>query len=442
MSEYSFQDRDEFNRKAVAEKIIKVLASDIDISTIVIDGKWGTGKTEFCKKLIKLSSEDSLFTSSYIDVYKYDHLDDPMLMLMGSISSLIPNEDDHKNLLSKAIPVVKTLGKHVAKAGVAWVLRSDADDIGESLADALADGAGDLAEEGIKELIESFEKCDADIQAFKSTLAQITEERKLVIFLDELDRCRPIFALSILEKIKHIFEVPNIKFVFTTNIQQLSSMVKKQYGHEIDAESYLNKFFSYTVKLPDQYAIDEYRNENSSNSTRHFKNLVRADAILAAPFGERSTLLQIMSLLIEKDNRSLRDVEAYVRNLKILNLISERNGLTGNSKWGYEILRALAVYVYSFRSDMTEKIIRGIVDDRDFSEMLSVQDSDLAQDLPPPIVRVYAALTLDKVRNDLTPERKQFWTNESANYSSFEGIESQSGKIGYLKKIIRVLQLA
>ncbi|WP_244572458.1 P-loop NTPase fold protein, partial [Escherichia coli] len=52
--EYTFDYRDEFLRKPIAEKLIALLNSDINLSPLVIDGGWGTGKTEFCKKVANL----------------------------------------------------------------------------------------------------------------------------------------------------------------------------------------------------------------------------------------------------------------------------------------------------------------------------------------------------------------------------------------------------
>jgi len=73
MTDYTFDKRDEFNRKEIAEKLIKVISSEINVSPIVIiDGKWGTGKTEFCKKLVYLAnSTDEKNNYIYVDCFKY-----------------------------------------------------------------------------------------------------------------------------------------------------------------------------------------------------------------------------------------------------------------------------------------------------------------------------------------------------------------------------------
>lgn len=69
--EKTFATHDEFNRKPIAENIIKLLTSPIDLSPLVIDGGWGTGKTEFCQKLIRLMQEQHRdYRPVYIDAFR------------------------------------------------------------------------------------------------------------------------------------------------------------------------------------------------------------------------------------------------------------------------------------------------------------------------------------------------------------------------------------
>ena len=65
----------------------------------------------------------------------------------------------------------------------------------------------------------------------------------LVIIIDELDRCRPLFALSLLERVKHLFLVEGVSFVFVTNMPQIEAVVAGTYGANTDAKIYLEKFF-------------------------------------------------------------------------------------------------------------------------------------------------------------------------------------------------------
>jgi len=61
--------------------------------------------------------------------------------------------------------------------------------------------------------------------------------------VDELDRCRPDFALGLLERIKHLFDVEGIAFVLLVNRSQIEGYIRTVYGNA-DAEAYLLKFGS------------------------------------------------------------------------------------------------------------------------------------------------------------------------------------------------------
>lgn len=72
----------------------------------------------------------------------------------------------------------------------------------------------------------------------------------IVIVIDELDRCRPDYALAVLEVIKHFFAVPKVHFILGINGEALESSVRARYGVDVDAESYLRKFINASFSLP------------------------------------------------------------------------------------------------------------------------------------------------------------------------------------------------
>lgn len=80
----------------------------------------------------------------------------------------------------------------------------------------------------------------------------------LLFVIDELDRCRPDYALEILEVIKHFFSTPRIHFVLGVNLDALENSVRARYGDRIDAEAYLRKFIQVKLELPSELG-DEYR---------------------------------------------------------------------------------------------------------------------------------------------------------------------------------------
>ena len=106
---------------------------------------------------------------------------------------------------------------------------------------------------------------------FKSTLSNLSKrildkrsggyphtEQPLVIIVDEIDRCRPPFAIELLEKIKHFFETQNVVFLLVINRKELESAVKSVYGSE-NSGRFLDKFINFSTSLPYNYNRDKER---------------------------------------------------------------------------------------------------------------------------------------------------------------------------------------
>ena len=135
--------RDEFQRKSIAEKAIKLLKSDIDISPMVIDGSWGTGKTEFCHKLINLMKEGSTHNIIYIDAFKADHVDEPLMTVLAEIIKILPEGPRRKAFINRVLPAVRYTIKTVAKAGVSHILRQDFADLANDFDEVIQKAADD-----------------------------------------------------------------------------------------------------------------------------------------------------------------------------------------------------------------------------------------------------------------------------------------------------------
>ena len=125
---FTFADRDEFNRKTIAENMIKLLQSEADVSPMMLDGSWGTGKTEFCLKTMELFGQKKSHQLIYIDAFKADHADEPLLTLLAEVLKLIPEGDSQKTFIKKIVPAARYGVKTLLKAGVGHVLRQDFSD--------------------------------------------------------------------------------------------------------------------------------------------------------------------------------------------------------------------------------------------------------------------------------------------------------------------------
>ena len=93
----------------------------------------------------------------------------------------------------------------------------------------------------------------------------------MIFFIDELDRCRPNFAIELLEVIKHLFYIDNFIFIISIDKDQLSYSIANIYGHNMDTEGYLRRFFDLDYTLP-RISSKEYIDLISDDIFKDFAN--------------------------------------------------------------------------------------------------------------------------------------------------------------------------
>ncbi|WFF82864.1 KAP family P-loop NTPase fold protein [Delftia tsuruhatensis] len=352
--------RDEFRREQVAERVIKLLTADIDVSPMVIDGDWGTGKTEFCHKLINKFKEDRKnYRLLYVDAFQADHADNPLVTVLSGVISLLPEDSTKATLLQKAMPVVRFAATTASKAVVSHILKQSAEDLTDGLENHLKNAADQAIDSSIKALLKDHEESKKNLQSLQDSLANIAKENPIVIFIDELDRCRPDFAVQMLEIIKHTFNVEGVQFVLVTNKRQLKAAINHRYGHQVDAQRYLEKFLKFSFYLPD-FVIDQKVREDDRTlvAIEHFSGLLsKSEALKETDLaGQKDGVYGFARAIIQQNLLSLREVETFVRHLEIYHQLSQ--GLAINTIWGYQLLRIFGVFVFCFKQDISESIVK------------------------------------------------------------------------------------
>ncbi|MDP2504466.1 P-loop NTPase fold protein [Oceanobacter sp. 3_MG-2023] len=360
----TFEFRDDFKRVGIADKVITLLTTPIGISPMVIDGDWGTGKTEFCQKLIhKFRSEHGRYRLVYVDAFQADHADDPLMTVLAAVAGEALEGEAKRTFLQKAIPVVRYGLQTAFKASVSHVLKENADDIADGLEKHLQDSANKAIDASVAAVLKDHEKAQQNLKALQATLAdQVTADSPIVIFIDELDRCRPDFAVQMLEVIKHTFDVVNVKFVLVTNTKQLRAAINHRYGPLVDAQRYLDKFLKFSVRLPADvsgrvgYGYGENR---LLASVKHYSNLVSSSGILAGTgLGQTDKeYFTFASELIQVNQLSLRQVETFTRYLEVYHSLSR--GLAPDETAGLRLLRLFGVFVSCFSPDVYDNIQSG-----------------------------------------------------------------------------------
>ncbi|EPB3310890.1 P-loop NTPase fold protein [Vibrio cholerae] len=250
---------DIFDRAGFGERLANLVENSGGNPVIALDSGWGEGKSTFIKMwrgYLKNHREPAM-TSIYFDAFENDYQKDPFLTLASEIYQLISSEDKEKqkDFRDKATKAVKSLArgalKVTIKAATAGVVDGSFIDSAESEISSLV---ADQVDELVKERFQHAEKDKLALKAFKDHLsnfvAEINGGEPIIFIIDELDRCRPDFALNLLEQVKHLFSVKGITFLLVTNRSQLEESIKSQYGQGIDPVNYLHKFINVWLSMP------------------------------------------------------------------------------------------------------------------------------------------------------------------------------------------------
>lgn len=338
-----FLGDDKIGRGKYAQNLMEVILNcdsinrnnDNESYVIGIDAPWGTGKTQFVSMMKNylegkwkkegeimneldetealkdtganepenLTSIDTIYYDAWSNDFWNNAFEPFFDCIMNSdCLTKLKKNNNLKNFFSA--------GKSIAKCLLDYKLKIV---IGEDNAE--------LIEDCIEKGTDAFENSRLNVQKlfpdyanFRDSINILREELKkiiakngqIVIIVDELDRCKPSFAVQTLEIVKHLFNVKGLVFIFSLDIKQLSHCVKAVYGDGFEAIGYLERFFNYMTLLPTTHTdniiqlyckefeimIDEY----------NFDKVINAFRIISKMF-----------------DLSLRDMRTVFHNYNVLN---------------------------------------------------------------------------------------------------------------------------
>ena len=323
---------DLLDRKQKAE-ILTSLVSNIDgPCTMAVDAAWGAGKTTFLKMWAQ-HLKNKGFPVVEFNAWETDASGDPFVALTTEITGQLQGTADTSKLdqvSSNAKELLRKLAPGLIRFGTSFVPIAGAE-MGHTFSA--------YAEEVLnshQEAKQSAEQFNASLQELANSLWDPEERKPVVILIDELDRCRPSYAIELLETAKHIFGVDHVVFVLAVNREQLAHSVKALYGSEFDAEGYLRRFFDLDFRLPapdrkkfirnsleligvDEFlknSIDQYARQNGGLVTEAFTSF----------FGQDDLSLRSVAQAIHRFGVVLASLgdknDLYLPTLTILSILS------------------------------------------------------------------------------------------------------------------------
>ena len=333
------------------EQYADILTSLIDTSekgfTMSINATWGYGKTTFVR-MWEQKLKNFGYPTVYINAWEKDFIDNPFAVIMATIWEQTQKQTAY---IKNPSEVLKNLGDIASK-----ILAHHY--IGDTALEAIKNGISNdvhppyALDQYIKQVenIKQFkEQLSIYVQQLKSQEGNAKD--KLIIFVDELDRCRPDYAIEMLERIKHLFSIDNVIFILSVDQLVLQESIMGFYGSSnISAENYLRRFIDIEYRLPepsvdnfiefqvqyhklDQYIIDH---------TPH--------PIVSRDNTDYSVLFPLMvKILFEAIPCSLRDIEKYFNHIEYVIRTLKLNR-------GDFFVSVFLTYVYIFKRDIYEQI--------------------------------------------------------------------------------------
>ncbi|MGN5221021.1 KAP family P-loop NTPase fold protein [Aeromonas veronii] len=316
---------DRLERARYADFLTNYLAAEGKQRNYVLNlnAEWGAGKTWFIKRwYMELKAH---YPTVYIDAWQQDFSDDPLLTVISSII------DQLKMIAGKENPIPEGMRQRLLglfKVGGKLALKAAIKKAGLEEDDFYLEG--DDANQLVDALCSNQKERYESIQYLKQEIRQWVEgavglgngelDYPAFILIDELDRCRPSYAVEMLETIKHIFDIPKVVFVLATDTEQLQHAVKVIYGADFDAHTYLSRFFSRRFSL----LAGSKRNFIESNLSNSV--LVDHSFDKAWPKGlNLESLATVLSSISDACQLSLRSTEKLIDRITLVLLNIERD---------------------------------------------------------------------------------------------------------------------
>ena len=355
-----FIPEDIFGRARIAEQMCKYIVETPYkiISPVVLDGPWGSGKTVHVKRMREHFRKHYGGTTKcvYWNAAMNDFSSDPLPIFAAALHNSIPDEEQDKYskkaltmCYGGALGAAFSIGRQILNAKTGINIKEVVEDT-KAGANALTNETS--IEKQFSNFLKTASKEKLRIDAARS-LVQIVKgnAQNLIIIIDELDRCRPDFALKMIESIKHLFSEIDCKFVLVMNKTSIYSAITNLYGlSPDDAICYLSKYIKRNLQLPQ---ITQHGVQQEHCSWRHFTDLLnkdpnslRTEGILLEPFAK---------YVFEQKSLTLRDVEKIASSIDFIQSTLPVTSKTSRNDY-FDCLIFFLAYLLTFEHDVATKI--------------------------------------------------------------------------------------
>lgn len=357
--------KDIFSRKDFGERLANLIARTTDELVISLDAEWGEGKSTFIQMwrgYVSYQREPKIRTI-YFDAFANDYQKDPFIALAAEVYELLKDDNQEKKeeFISKAGAAAKSMARGAMKiavrVGTGGLLDgSVVDGVEKDVSELLAEQVDSVLEERLKGSSED----KLALKNFRKYLEGFASEhgggQPIVFVIDELDRCRPDFALELIEQIKHLFSVRGLTFLLVMNRKQLEESIRAKYGL-VDATKYLQKFVHLWLTLPRK--SDQY----DDHGVKYVRHTLQA----MCDSGENILNGEAISLfedLVKFCKPSFREIERALSYFALIQNMSRNESF----RTSYQYMVAFVCYLKATKPHLIRKIILEQINSGDLIE--------------------------------------------------------------------------
>ena len=354
---------DAIGRRTQAERLTRLVERVEGPCVIALDAPYGAGKTTFLRMWAQTLRNEGFHVAEF-NAWTSDFDGKPFNALAAQIVDAI-DADGSDNAINKAVDKLKdALAKVAAFAPmISLAMPEVAVDL---------DSANFVAAANVRLPIDALrsksKEKEKSIQEIRDALAEYTDKKgRLVVLIDELDRCRPTYAIETLEVAKHIFNADGVVFALGLHRQQLTASIKAVYGQDFDAQGYLERFFDLSASLP------VVRGREGYIKTKLDAQQLRSDMVMLTGNQQLPDLGFAEELAVSVEGMTARLIDRFAQSLKIT-LAAMPSNLRKQGMFEY-ICVGLALKLLD--PDMYARFNEGAASDKDvFERILENQNPD------------------------------------------------------------------
>ena len=419
---------DLLGRKEPVEVLTHLVGSLEGPCVLAVDAAWGNGKTTFLRIWAQYLRNRG-FPVVEFNAWETDFSGDPFVALSTELTEGLRKHKPNGELLAKkinnmkkgAMEVLRRAGPGLIRVATAGIL-----DVNPLLEKELGQALASYAEKRLSE----YQATQKSVKEFRSALQDMADtvsksrgNRPLIVVIDELDRCRPSYAVELLEVAKHLFAVDRIVFVLAVNRSELAHSIKALYGGDFDAVGYLRRFINVDFHLPDPerkafinamldaIQIDDYFGRTNDQSARRDFEAVR----------------NLLQGFFSSPDLSLRRIAQAIYRLGLV------YGSLRSDQRSFALTAVVALIVRTIDSGLYHRFVRGEVSDLEVVDkvfarpgaktlqrkyegylfeatiIVSAQEKTLAQLTPPepnssPLLQRYQKVVATKEAENASPD--------------------------------------